>query len=107
MDLALSLPKLISCIWNPTRSMTETNDGFRLAEKDLELRGAGDFFGKRQSGLPEFKMADLVHDYRTLDVARRDAEQLVHSEPFWHDAEFSHLRTMLEQSGVLAGERID
>lgn len=89
------------------RSMTETNDGFRLAEKDLELRGAGDFFGKRQSGLPEFKMADLVHDYRALDVARKDAEVLVSSDAFWQEAEYEALREMLEKSGVLQGERID
>jgi ATP-dependent DNA helicase RecG len=89
------------------RSMTETNDGFRLAEKDLELRGAGDFFGKRQSGLPEFKMADLVHDYRALDVARKDAELLVASDEFWHEATYEPLREMLEKSGVLQGERID
>ncbi len=89
------------------RSMTETNDGFRLAEKDLELRGAGDFFGKRQSGLPEFKMADLVHDYRALDVARKDAESLVASEEFWRDVKYEPLREMLEKSGVLQGERID
>lgn len=88
-------------------SMTETNDGFKLAEKDLELRGPGDFFGKKQSGLPEFKMADLVHDYRTLEVARQDAVKLVEGEAFWHDPEFEALRTMLEQSGVLDGERID
>lgn len=87
--------------------MTETNDGFRLAEKDLELRGAGDFFGKRQSGLPEFKMADLVHDYRALDVARRDAERLVSSDFFWKDEAYESLRMMLEKSGVLQGERID
>ena len=89
------------------RSMTETNDGFRLAEKDLELRGAGDFFGKRQSGLPEFKMADLVHDYRALDVARKDAEALVASDAFWQESEYEALREMLEKSGVLQGERID
>ena len=88
-------------------SMTETNDGFRLAEKDLELRGAGDFFGKRQSGLPEFKMADLVHDYRTLDAARQDAVRLIHEPQFWADEQYAPLRDMLEQSGVLQGERID
>lgn len=88
-------------------SMTETNDGFRLAEKDLELRGPGDFFGKKQSGLPEFKMADLVHDYRTLEVARQDAAKLIFDENFWQDEEYQYLREMLEQSGALNGERID
>ena len=53
--------------------MTETNDGFVLSEKDLELRGPGDFFGKKQSGLPEFKVADMVHDFRALETAREDA----------------------------------
>ncbi|WP_107837921.1 ATP-dependent DNA helicase RecG [Metasolibacillus meyeri] len=89
------------------RSMTETNDGFKLAEKDLELRGPGDFFGRKQSGLPEFKMADLIHDYRALDVARRDAERLVHSEEFWVKEEYEPLRNKLEVAGVLQGERID
>ncbi|WP_431030454.1 ATP-dependent DNA helicase RecG [Lysinibacillus sp. LZ02] len=88
-------------------SMTETNDGFRLAEKDLELRGPGDFFGKKQSGLPEFKMADLVHDYRALDIARQDAVRLIESEEFWRADEYESLRQMLERSGVLEGERID
>ena len=88
-------------------SMTETNDGFRLAEKDLELRGAGDFFGKRQSGLPEFKMADLVHDYRTLEVARQDASRLIQDAQFWTADVYAPLRHMLEQAGVLQGERID
>lgn len=89
------------------KSMTELADGFRLAEKDLELRGPGDFFGKRQSGLPEFKLADLVHDYRVLEVARDDAAKLVYDERFWRDEEYKHLRKMLEESGALSGERID
>ena len=88
-------------------SMTETNDGFKLAEKDLELRGPGDFFGKKQSGLPEFKMADLVHDYRTLEVARQDAAKLIQDDRFWKEDDYRYLREMLEQSGVLEGERID
>lgn len=88
-------------------SMTETNDGFRLAEKDLELRGPGDFFGSKQSGVPEFKVADLVHDYRALETARRDAAQLVYTDEFWHDEAYRNLRETLESSGILAGERID
>lgn len=89
------------------QSMTETNDGFRLAEKDLELRGPGDFFGRKQSGLPEFKVADLVHDYRTLDTARKDATTMIESAAFWHDQEYKGLREMLEASGVLQGDRFD
>lgn len=88
-------------------SMTETNDGFRLAEKDLELRGPGEMFGKKQSGLPNFKLADLVHDYRVLEVARQDASRLVYDERFWHEEEYRLLRDKLEKSGVLSGERID
>lgn len=88
-------------------SMTETNDGFRLAEKDLELRGPGDFFGRKQSGLPEFKMADLVHDYRALETARQDAEKFMASTEFWVSDETQCLRDYLQQSGALDGNRID
>lgn len=88
-------------------SMTETNDGFVLAEKDLQLRGPGDFFGRKQSGVPEFKMADLVHDYRALETARRDAEALVNSEEFWTGDETRCLREHLEESGALAAGRLD
>ncbi|MGE7120501.1 ATP-dependent DNA helicase RecG [Peribacillus sp. NPDC046944] len=87
--------------------MTETNDGFVLSEKDLELRGPGDFFGKKQSGLPEFKVADMVHDYRTLEVAREDAAKLIASNSFWHAPEYASLRAHLEGTGVLTGEKLD
>lgn len=88
-------------------SMTETNDGFKLAEKDLQLRGPGDFFGRKQSGLPEFKMADLVHDYRALETARQDAEKYLASDEFWISEETKCLRTYLQNSGALDGDRID
>ncbi|MEK3952990.1 ATP-dependent DNA helicase RecG [Psychrobacillus sp. FSL K6-1464] len=88
-------------------SMTETNDGFILAEKDLELRGPGDFFGKQQSGLPEFKVADLVHDYRALNTAKVDAERLLDSKEFWDSSEMAGLREMLINSKAMDGERID
>ncbi|MGE8079198.1 ATP-dependent DNA helicase RecG [Peribacillus loiseleuriae] len=87
--------------------MTETNDGFVLSEKDLELRGPGDFFGKKQSGLPDFKVADMVHDYRTLEVARDDAARLIASESFWNEPQYEQLRKSLEETGVLNGEKLD
>ncbi|UOY93674.1 ATP-dependent DNA helicase RecG [Ectobacillus sp. JY-23] len=89
------------------RIMTETNDGFVLSEKDLELRGPGDFFGNKQSGLPEFKMADMVHDYRVLEIARTDATLLVNSRAFWEDPQYERLRKNLEEAGVFQGEKLD
>lgn len=87
--------------------MTETNDGFVLSEKDLELRGPGDFFGKKQSGLPEFKIADMVHDYRALETARDDAAKLIQSEYFWNSEEYESLRRFIQQSGIMSGEKLD
>lgn len=88
-------------------SMVEMTDGFRLAEKDLELRGPGDFFGRKQSGMPEFKVADLVHDYRALETARQDAVYLVDSDEFWQSERYAVLRKKVEETGILEGERID
>ncbi|MGF1983210.1 ATP-dependent DNA helicase RecG [Lactococcus taiwanensis] len=56
--------------------MTETQNGFILAEEDLKMRGSGEIFGVRQSGLPEFVAADLVNDYNILEVARKEAVAL-------------------------------
>ena len=71
------------------------------------MEGPGDFFGRKQSGMPEFKMADLVHDYRALDTARQDAEKYMASEEFWTSNETACLRVYLERSGALEGDRID
>lgn len=87
--------------------MTETNDGFVLSERDLELRGPGDFFGKKQSGMPIFKVADMVHDYRALEVARLDAVELVRSNAFWKEEKYEGLRMYLIQTGILDGEKLD
>ncbi|TSB46372.1 ATP-dependent DNA helicase RecG [Alkalicoccobacillus porphyridii] len=89
------------------RVMTETNDGFVLSERDLELRGPGDFFGAKQSGLPDFKVADVVHDYRTLEVARQDAATLVDSNYFWEDPEYRLLRDYLMSTGALDQSKLD
>jgi ATP-dependent DNA helicase RecG len=66
------------------RAIAETQDGFKLAEKDLEMRGPGDFFGSRQSGLPELKMASLA-DAPLLELARREAQVLFAQDPTLSD----------------------
>ena len=58
-----------------------TNDGFKLAEEDLKMRGEGDLFGKAQSGLPEFRVGDVVNNYNTLVVAQKVARELVQQDP--------------------------
>jgi ATP-dependent DNA helicase RecG len=55
------------------RTMTESGDGFHIAEMDLKLRGPGEFFGTRQSGLPAFRIANLIRDQEVLEMARREA----------------------------------
>ena len=57
--------------------MTETTNGFVLAEEDLKMRGSGEIFGTRQSGIPEFQVADIVEDYPILEEARKVASQIV------------------------------
>lgn len=89
------------------RIMTETTNGFELSEKDLELRGPGDFFGNKQSGVPAFKVADLVHDYRILETARNDAAKLVNTDEFWKDHTYAPIREILTNEGVLDKERLD
>ncbi len=61
--------------------MCETNDGFRISEEDLKMRGPGDFFGSRQSGLPTLKIASLMTDSRILYAARDEAEAILKADP--------------------------
>lgn len=70
--------------------MTETTDGFRLAEEDLKMRGSGEIFGTRQSGLPEFQVADILEDFPILEEARKVAQEIVQdpdwrSNPLWKE----------------------
>jgi ATP-dependent DNA helicase RecG len=54
-------------------AMVRTNDGFEIAELDLELRGPGEFFGTRQAGLPSFQVASLIRDRDLLELAKKEA----------------------------------
>jgi len=60
--------------------MVATTDGFRLSEVDLRLRGPGEMAGTRQSGLPEFRVANLMEDSALLSLAQREARKYVESE---------------------------
>ena len=81
--------------------MTETTNGFVLAEEDLKMRGSGEIFGTRQSGLPEFQVADIVEDYPILEEARKVASQIV-STPDWRtNADWYIVALHLEQQDYL------
>ena len=73
--------------------MTETTNGFVLAEEDLKMRGSGEIFGTRQSGIPEFQVADLVEDYPILEEARKVASQIV-ATPDWREHPDWHLLSL-------------
>ena len=77
-------------------TMVQTNDGFKIAEVDLELRGSGDYFGTRQSGLPSFLVADIVHDKDILFRARHEAFDLVERDPHLRLAQHGSIRTRFE-----------
>ena len=61
--------------------MTETNNGFIISEKDLELRGSGEFFGTRQHGLPELKIANLFEDIEMLKSIQSVAIKIMEEDP--------------------------
>lgn len=73
------------------RALEQSNDGFVLAEKDLEIRGPGEFFGRRQSGLPELRMASLL-DVKMLELAREEAVTLFGEDPLLERPEHQLLR---------------
>jgi ATP-dependent DNA helicase RecG len=78
--------------------MCQTNDGFKIAEKDLELRGPGDIQGTRQSGALDFRLADLAHDRDILERARDEAENLLKKDPDLQKVEHTGLKSFLQYS---------
>lgn len=89
------------------RIMTETEDGFELSQRDLELRGPGDFFGTKQSGMPDFKLADMSSDFAVLEQARDDAAELIRSEDYWTSPAHSLLRDVINKEQLFQGELLD
>ena len=77
-------------------ALVQTVDGFELAELDLRQRGAGELLGTRQSGIPQFRIANLVQDEELIELAQRDAIALIAKDPQLQDAELTLLRTRIE-----------
>lgn len=75
--------------------MTSSTDGFEISQKDLEMRGPGEFFGKKQSGIPEFKVADIVEDEQVLETARYEAANVLVDEGFQTEEQYAILRTLV------------
>jgi len=73
----------------------ETEDGFRIAEEDLKIRGAGDLLGTAQSGLPRLRIADLARDAGLMELARDDARLVLHNDPKLASGRGKALRTLL------------
>ncbi|MFC2029514.1 ATP-dependent DNA helicase RecG [Chloroflexota bacterium] len=82
--------------WERLRAIEQTQDGFVLAEKDMEIRGPGDFFGVRQSGLPTLRLANLS-DVRVLEQARSEAQSVFEKDPQLSLPEYELLREKVER----------
>jgi ATP-dependent DNA helicase RecG len=76
--------------------MVQSSDGFKIAEKDLEIRGPGDFIGTRQSGLPDLRIANIVRDQELLQTAREEAFQQIKNDPELKLSENKNLKKALE-----------
>ena len=79
------------------QAMIRTNNGFRIAEADLNIRGPGEFFGTRQSGIPNFKIANIIHDATLLEAAKKEAESLIKADPALNAPVHQLLKRMLQK----------
>lgn len=77
------------------KTMCESNDGFFIAEQDLRLRGSGEILGTRQSGLPEYKIANLYDHFDLLKIASKDADYILHQDPKLSSERGQALKTLL------------
>ncbi|MBB6675517.1 ATP-dependent DNA helicase RecG [Cohnella nanjingensis] len=89
------------------QAMTDTDDGFEIARRDLELRGPGEFFGTKQSGVPDFRLANLLNDFAVLEQARDDAAALTAEPAFWSSPAYAGLRDHLKREALASGEPLD
>ena len=78
-------------------AIVQTDDGFEIAEKDLDIRGPGEFLGTRQSGLPELRFGDVVKDFAIMEEAREEAFNLVKDDPELKDFRNMELKNSIQE----------
>jgi ATP-dependent DNA helicase RecG len=93
--LLLAYPPLSEDAKRRLKAMESTGDGFKIAEEDLEIRGPGEFFGTKQSGIPDLKVANIIRDVGILEASRKEAFALAGSHPSLED--FPLLREALQK----------
>ncbi len=105
--ILLTGPKISNDARERLKTMVATNDGFKIAEKDLEIRGPGDIEGTKQSGMLSFKLADIVHDRAILEAARDTATRILEEDPDMEMAENLLVKSHLnQQQGKTAWSKI-
>ncbi|HZK33210.1 MAG TPA: ATP-dependent DNA helicase RecG [Tissierellaceae bacterium] len=88
------------------RILEKSNDGFEISEKDLELRGPGEFFGTKQHGIPELKIANLINDMGILRVVQREAREIINMDPQLKWDKHKFLRKRIESMFKTQSEKL-
>ena len=84
--------------------MCETNDGFKISEKDLEIRGPGEFFGTRQHGLPEMRIGNFFTDMDVLKETQEAAAEILKEDPLLESEKYSGLKKSVQREFERIGE---
>jgi len=79
------------------KAMVKTNDGFEIAEEDLAIRGPGEFFGTRQSGMPDMKVANIARDTMLIDISRKEAFKIAEEDPTLSKPDHQAMKKVLQE----------
>jgi len=93
--LLLTPEKITSVAKQRLKAIIETNDGFKIAEADLRLRGPGEILGTKQAGFPELRFADMIKDIEILKQAREAAFHIIATDPELQSSEYKYLASYL------------
>jgi ATP-dependent DNA helicase RecG len=93
--LLIANPKSLDAVQR-MKAMVKTNDGFEIAEEDLAIRGPGEFFGTRQSGMPDMKVANIARDVKIIEIARKEAFEIAEKDPTLSKPDHQAMKKVLQ-----------